>query len=37
VNISTPDIFMVAMAFFAIGITALVLKLAFAEPDSKNG
>jgi hypothetical protein len=34
---TTPDIFMVAMAFFAICITALVLKTAFADTDSKNG
>jgi len=34
---STSDIFMVAMAFFAICITALVLKTAFAEPDDKTG
>ena len=31
----TSDLFMVAMAFFAIGITALVLKLAFADPEDK--
>jgi len=37
VSVSTPDIFMVAMAFFAIGITTLVLKLAFADPDKGNG
>jgi hypothetical protein len=36
-NFSTSDIFMAAMVFFAVGVTALVLKTAFAEPDDQNG
>jgi hypothetical protein len=31
----TSDLFMVAMAFFAICITTLVLKIAFADPENK--
>jgi hypothetical protein len=34
---TTSDIFMFAMAFITVCITALVIKTAFAEPDNKNG
>jgi hypothetical protein len=36
-SVSPHDLFMGAMVFFAVGVTALILKTAFAEPDSKNG